>query len=457
LSQQLNPIGQRLPALAYNDLAPIVKDDPDPELRIGAIVAAVFFVGFLGWAAFAPMDSAAYAPGKVTVAGHRQTVQHREGGVVGALFVKEGQHVVKDQVLVQLAGADVQAQERSLAAAVIGLKAQRARLLAEQLGGPIVWPPEFAIVTGPDLDEVQRAMRIQQNQFQARASTLGTQGGVLGQRNAQLQEQIGGYEKQIASLDEQSRLLTEEVAGMRTLNEKGYAPMTKVRELERALAQLQGQKAALTANIASSRERIGETRLQNVELTKSRQEDIAKEVRDVDFQLNDAMPKLQAAQDMLARTQIRAPATGTVVGLTVFTVGGVIAPGQKVLDVVPDKAPMVLEAQVSPNDADDLSIGQATQIRFSGLHERDLPRLSGKLTKMSADSFQDEKSGASYFVAEVQVPDAEVDHIRQLRGAEFALKPGMPVQVLVPLKKRTALQYILEPLTDTMWRAFREH
>jgi HlyD family secretion protein len=457
LSNQLSPIGQRLPALAYNDVVPTLKDDPAPELRIGVIVALVFFVGFLGWAAFAPMDSAAYAPGRVTVAGHRQTVQHREGGVVGAISVREGQHVTKDEVLVQLAGADVQAQERSLAAAVIGLKAQRARLLAEQLGGPIVWPADFATLTGPDLEEAQRAMRVQENQFRARSSTLSTQGGVLGQRNAQLQEQIGGYQKQIASIDEQSRLLTEEVAGMRTLNERGFAPMTKVRELERALAQLQGQKAALTANIAASRERMGETRLQGVELNKTQQEEIAKEIRDVEFQLNDATPKLQAARDMLARTQIRAPATGTVVGLTVFTVGGVIAPGQKVLDVVPDKAPLVLEAQVSPNDADDLQIGQSTDVRFIGIHERDLPRLSGQLSKLSADSFTDEKTGASYFMAEVTVPIDQVDQIRAVRGKDFNLRPGMPVQVLVPLKKRTALQYIMQPLTEAMWRSFREH
>jgi HlyD family secretion protein len=457
LSHNLSPIGQRLPAVAYSDIMPKLKDDPTPEMRIGIIVAALFFVGFLGWAAFAPMDSAAYASGRVTVAGHRQTVQHREGGVVGAIFVKEGQHVTKDQVLVQLAGADVQAQERSLAAAVIGLKAQRARLLAEQLGGPIVWPPEFAAMTGPDLEEAQRAMKIQQNQFHARASNLSTQGGVLGQRNLQLEEQITGYQKQIDSLDKQMSLLNDELAGMRTLNERGYAPMTQVRALERSLEQLKGQKASLAANIASSRERIGETKLQNVELSKTQQEEIAKEVRDVDFQLNDAMPKLQAAQDMLARTQIRAPATGSVVGLTVYTVGGVIAPGQKVLDVVPDKAPLVLEAQVSPNDADDLQVGQVTQVRFTGIHERDLPRLTGKLSKLSADSFTDEKSGASYFMAEVTVPIDQVDAIRAVRSPDFNLKPGMPVQVLVPLKKRTALQYILEPLTSAMWRSFREH
>ncbi|HET9161199.1 MAG TPA: biotin/lipoyl-binding protein, partial [Caulobacteraceae bacterium] len=175
MSQTIASIAPRLPALALPESAPEAPDDPTPELRFGAIVAGVFFIGFLGWAAFAPMDQAAYAQGKVTVAGHRQTVQHREGGVVSAVMVKEGQQVQKDQVLIQLAGADVQAQERSLAATVIGLKAQRARLIAEQLGGAISWPAEFAGMTGPNQEEVQRAERVQIAQFNAHHSTLGAQ------------------------------------------------------------------------------------------------------------------------------------------------------------------------------------------------------------------------------------------------------------------------------------------
>lgn len=445
-----------LPARLQANL-PALNDDPRHELRLGLIVALVFFVGLLGWAAFAPMDSAAYAPGRVTVAGHRQTVQHREGGVIGAINVKEGQHVTKGQVLVQLAGADVQAQERALAAQVIGLEAQRARLLAEQAGQPIAWPAEFAALTGPDRVEAERAMRVQQSQYGARAATLSTQGGVLSQRTAQLNEQIGGLQRQIQSIDEQSRLLQDELAGIRQLNARGFAPTTQVRALERQLAQLGGQRASLVSSIAQSRERIGETRLQNVELSKSQQEQIAQELRDVEFALNDAMPKWEAAKDELARTEVRAPATGTVVGLSVFTVGGVISPGQKLLDIVPDKAPLVLEANVSPNDADDLSVGRQVEVKFTGLHERDLPRLNGVMTKLSADSFTDEKTGASYYVAEVTVPLSELDEIRKIRGQDFNLKPGMPVQVLAPLKKRTALQYLLEPLTDAMWRSFREH
>jgi HlyD family secretion protein len=435
---------------------PEQSDGAEVEQRWGAMVALIFFGGFLGWAALAPMDQGAYAPAKVVVAGRHQTVQHREGGVVAALFVKDGQQVAKDQVLIQLNGGEVEAQQRSLAMAVIGLKAQRARLLAEQLGGSIQWPAEFAALTGVDKAEAERAMRVQTGQFEARAATLSTQGGVFGQRKAQLEEEILGIQRQIASLDEQTRLIGEELAGIRLLYERGFAPITQVRALERQQAQLQGQRAAAAAQIASSRERIGETRLQNVEVDKAQQESIAKEIRDVEFQLNELTPKLQAAEEQLGRIQIRAPATGTVVGLTVHTVGGVIAPGQKILDVVPYRAPLVLEAMVSPNDADDLKVGQTSEVRFTGVQERGLPRLSGTITGISADSFTDETTRASYFTAEVTVPLSEVEKIRAQRPG-FELKPGMPAQILAPLRKRTALQYLFEPLTDALWKSFREH
>ncbi|HKX21637.1 MAG TPA: HlyD family efflux transporter periplasmic adaptor subunit [Rhizorhapis sp.] len=177
----------------------------------------------------------------------------------------------------------------------------------------------------------------------------------------------------------------------------------------------------------------------------------------MEYALAELLPKYNAAKDQLERTRIRAPATGTVVGLNVFTVGGVIAPGQRLMDVVPDKAMLVIEAKVSPNDADDLVIGQKAEIRFAGLHERELPILAGQVTRLSADSFQDERTGESYYTAEVTVPPAELKIIQDVRGRNFALRSGMPVQVLVPLKKRTALQYAFEPLTQSLWRSFRQH
>ncbi len=421
-----------------------MDDDPGREVRIGGIIAAIFF--------------AAYASGQVSVAGHRQSVQHKEGGIVSALHVKEGQMVRTGDVLVELAGGEAAAQQESLASQVMGLKAQRARLQAEQLGAPtITWPPEFAALTGVERDDAERAMRVQQLQFSARAGALSAQKGVLRQKTVELTQQAEGYRRQIEAADAQQKLLADELAGTKSLAEKGYAPLTRVRALERAQAELGGQRGQYAATVAQTGEQAGEARLQMLQLDRQHAEDISGQLRDIDFQINTLAPKLEAARDELARTQIRSPATGTVVGLSVFTVGGVIQPGQKLLDVVPAKAPLVVEAQVSPNDADDLHVGQKVEVKITAIRERGLRILMGSLTKLSADSSTEEKTGARYFAAEVTVPLAELDKLQEAKGPGFSLRPGLPVQVLVPLRKRTALQYLFEPLVDSFWRAFREH
>lgn len=438
--------------------AAALDDTPQREIRTGLIIAGVFFVLFLGWAAFARMDAAAYAYGRVTVSGQRQTVQHRDGGVVGEILVKEGQRVQRGQVLLRLAAAEVQAQERALAAQAIGLLAQRARLRAEQLGmATIPMPAEFASLVPEDRAEAEAAMKMQQLQHRARQSLLSTQQGILGQQRAQAGEQGEGYRHQLQAINEQERIISEQLASMRTVAEKGFVSRNRIRDLERAQADLIGQRGRLQAAIAGSGESVGESRLRIVETERSYQEKIASDLRDAEFSLGDLMPKWRAARDQVARTEVRAPATGTVVGLSVFTEGGVIQAGQKLMDIVPDRTPLVLEARVAPNDIDDLRLGQIATVRFSGLHERDLPSLEGKLTRVSADSFVDEKTGESFFTAEVAVPPEDVGIIQQRRGQDFALKPGMPVEILVPLRKRTALQYLFDPLTEALWRSFREH
>lgn len=435
-----------------------LRDDPGPEIRMGAAIAAAFFIGFLGWAAVARMDAAAFAVGQVTVAGHRQSVQHREGGVVQRLLVQEGQQVRKGQVLVELAGGDVQARARALSAQVWGLKALRARLMAEQLGlARIAWPAEFAAATGDDRVDADQAMQVQQEQFAARASLLATQKQVLRQRGVQLGEQAEGYRRQTEASVQQEASIAQELEGLRTLQAKGFAPLNRIRELERRQAEIRGQRGQYAATVAQSREQIGETQLQVLEADRTQREKVAAELKDTEFALNDLMPKLSAAQEELARIQLRAPTDGTVVGLSVFTVGGIVEPGQKLMDVVPTQAKMIISARVSPNDADDLEPGQTTQVKFTGLHERNLPTLTGKLLRLSADAFNDERTGASYFTADVEVPQDQVALIQKTRGGDFALRSGMPVQVLIPLRKRTALQYAFEPLAGAMWRAFREH
>jgi HlyD family secretion protein len=433
------------------------QDDGRREIWVGCAIVAAFFVLFLGWAALARLDSAAMGQGEVSVEGHRQSVQHKEGGIISALNVKEGQKVREGDVLIEMAGADVKAQEAALAAQVYGLKAQQARLRAEQFGAAkITWPAEFATLKGDDLAEAQNAMKVQQTQFQTRAAALVAQKNVLHQKAAELQQQVVGYNRQIEASDEQNRLIGDELKGIKELAAQGFASQNRVRALERNQAELSGQRGQYAAGVAQAQEQAGETQLQALQLDKQHADDVATQLRDAEFQLNDAEPKLRAAQDALAREQVRSPSTGTVVGLSVFTVGGVVPPGQKLMDIVPDNAGLVIEARIAPNDADDIRVGQEAEVKFPSLHDRSLPVLKGTVTKLSADSFVDEKSGQRYFQMEATVPAATLDRLKLAENGQFQLKPGLPAQVLVPRKKRTALQYLTQPLTDAIWRSFRE-
>jgi HlyD family type I secretion membrane fusion protein len=446
-----------LPAQPQSVATPAAAD-PRRDIWTGAIVAALFFVLFLGWAAFVRLDAAAYAPGTLVVSGQRQSVQHRDGGVVGRIYVREGQRVERGQLLLELAAAEVRAQERALASQAIRLLAQRARLEAEQLGrGRIVPPPQFASLRPEDRAEAATALRLQQTELSARSAVLAAQRGALGQRVAQSGEQGRGYGEQAVSAQEQQRLIEEQINALRPLADKGFVSQTRMRELERARAELRGQGGQYSASVAQTRGAARESELQVLEAERSFRERTASDLRDVETSLGEILPRWTAARDQLERTAIRAPATGAVVGLSVFTPGGVIAPGQKLMDIVPERTPLVIQARISPEDADDLTVGQRALVKFSGLHERTLPNLEGRFTRLSADSFADEKSGQSYFTGEIIVPYDQIALIRQVRGRGFALRAGMPVQILIPLRKRTALDYALEPLLGSFWSSFREH
>jgi HlyD family type I secretion membrane fusion protein len=435
-----------------------LADDPGSELRIGGLIGFLFFVVFLGWAAFAPLDAGAFARAVVTVDGNRQSVQHRDGGTVSALRVREGDRVTKGQVLLEIAAGELRATERSLTSQTYGMLAARARLNAERQGrADFAPPPEFANLAPEDQIIANEAMSLERAQLNARLSALTTQQSVLTQRVSQLNQQIEGFTQQSTANRRQQALIAEETEGMQSLADRGYAPVNRVRALERTAAGLEGENGSLQANVARVRDQIGETRTQIVSLQRQQMEDVAKQLADTERLLGEAQPKLIAARDQLNRALVRAPATGQVVGLSIFTVGGVVRPGDKLMDIVPTNAALVLDAMVAPDDADDLKIGQITEVRFPAFHERNMPILKGRITKLSADSFLDEKSGQRFFRAEVTVPESEMAVIRQVRGAQTGLRAGLPAEIVIPLKKRTALQYILEPLEQRFWRSFREH
>lgn len=429
-------------------------DSPRPELMLGIGIIVVFFVGFLGWAAFAPLDAGAFAQGQVSVSGNRQAVQHRDGGVVGALMVAEGDKVRRGQVLVRLNAGELTASERGAAGQVFALLAQRSRLIAERDRLPTLpIPPEFAGLPPEDQALADEAMRLQRLQYAARGAGRSTETGVLNQRIGQLRDQMDGYERQIEANATQQRLIAEELEGLRSLAAQGYAPLTRVRALERTAAALEGEQGSLRAQVARTREQIGEARLQTLGVSTKLNEDVAEQLRQVEIQLNDLRPKMIELRDQLARAEIRSPATGQVVGLSVFTPGGVIQPGQTLMEIVPDEASQVIVAQVDPADIDNLRVGLDTEVKFPGLRERNPPIVHGRVTRISADSFTDEKTGRSHYRAEVVVPQSELE---KLGSAARSIRAGMPVQVVMLTRKRTVLAYLVEPLVQSLWRSGSE-
>lgn len=421
-------------------------DDPRRDIRIGSAVAIFFFVVLLGWAALVPLDAAVPANGVITVLGNRQSVQHPTGGVVTAIHVREGQDVRQGQLLIELSAPETLAAERSLTSDYFMLLAERNRLLAEQAGkSSFDIPAEFASVSPEDRTLVQAALRMQQGQMQARAASLSAQQSVLSQRAAQLREQQNGFVQQRKTIVEQRHILNDELAGLKEIAAKGFASMTRVRSLEQAEADLRGQEAGMTAEMARTGQGIGETRMQALSLVRDTQQQIAEDLGTTEAKLSEVLPKLVAAREQLERAKIRAPATGHVVGLTVFTVGGVVEAGQTLMDIVPDDKTLVIQAQVSPADADDVYVGQEAQLRFESVRDRNLPLIQGRVQTISADRFTDEKTGRPYFRAQIEVPPAELQRIQGVLG-RGQLRPGLPVSAMLSVRKRTALQYLLDPL-----------
>lgn len=430
-------------------------DAPRRELKAGLAVAGLFFVGLLGAAAFVPLDAGAFAEGRVAVSGSRQAVQHREGGIVTGLNVVEGQRVKQGDPLLTVSTTDTLAAERGLAGEVIALLAHRARLLAERDGrGAVAEPVEFASLDADNRAIAQDALKGQRLLFNARRNALATERGVLNQRIRQHSEQIAGFHHQMASNQKQQRLIGEELDGLKSLVSEGFVAVNRVRAVERSAAELNGTHGAYRAEVARSTEAQGEARLQIASLDKQRIEEVASQLREVQVRLDELKPRWDASREQLARSTVRAPATGRVVGLKVHTVGGVVGPGELLMEVMPQNRALVIVAQAAPNDADDIRIGMETQVRFSAIQDRTLPVLHGRVTEISADSMEDERTGQRYMRMEVVVPPAELAVLRSVR--EDGLVAGLPAEVLVPLRKRTALTYLLEPLTGSLWRAGRE-
>lgn len=429
--------------------APVHGSGLAGPLVFAALVTLGLFGGFGTWAALAPLESASVAPGSIVVESNRKAVQHLEGGVVGDLRVEEGQAVTAGQILVRLDRTIAQANLDMLKGQLISSLALEARLRAERDGLPEIAPSPVLDAFGDDArarESIAAELRI----FAARREQIESQTRILQQRNLQVDEEIKGLQQEIKSQDRQLQLLREEVATVGDLVRKGLERTPRLLALQRLEAEVEGQRAQNIGRIARGKQSIGEGEMRILDLRSQMLADAVQKLRDEQARISDLTEKLRSVEDVLKRTDIVAPATGRVVGLKLFTVGGVVPPRETLMEIVPLNDSLIVEAQMPPYDIDVVSPGQAVQLRFTALNQRTTPTLIGHVTQISADRMTDPRSGAGFYQLRATIDPA------QPGLSSLKLYPGMPVEVAVVTGQRTLLDYIAKPLTDSLRRSFRE-
>ena len=423
--------------------------------RIGVGAVLLVFGGLGTWAALAPLSSAAIGSGVVSVENYRKTVQHLEGGIVREIKVRDGDLVARDQVLLTLDDTQPKAQLELLRGQYFAALAREARLIAQRDGLPrVTFPPEL-----PDARNDPRAadaMRVQVQTFSARKQAHDGEATLYQRQIAQLRAKAAGLVSQKKSREELMKSFESERVDFEALVQQGYAERQKVREMERNVSQTDGQRAALISDLAATELQISETQVKILQLGKELQREVAKELAEAQAELSALREKLRSVQDTVERTVVRAPGAGMVLGMEVHTLGAVVRPGARLLDIVPQNEKLLIEAQLSPQDIDQVRIGQLAEVRFPSFRQRDLPRIDGRLISVSADRLVDEADGRKvpYYLARV---DISPDGVQALTNAKLVLLPGMPAEVLVNTGERTMLQYLIAPVTNIAARSFKQH
>lgn len=428
-----------------------VDTNIDIWITVGVIMIVSTFGVFGTWAALASLTSAALAPGVIAVDSNWRTLQHLEGGIVAELMVRDGDVVEEGTVLLRLDPTRSDATLSIIDSQLVLALATEARLVAERDGAEEVALPA-ELTERAQQAEVATIVAGQQLLFRARKDSMEGQTNILRQRIDQLQQEIQGLQVQQDATRQQYDLIQEELSGLRELFEQGYVPRTRILALERESEQLRGARGEDLAAIARARSQIGETELQILQLERNFREQVVTELRDVQASVFDLRERRVAAADERRRIDVVAPVTGQVINLAVHTVGGVVRPGEAILSIVPVDDRLVIDARVKPDDRERVAAGQPAQVRLSGLSQRSTPVLLGEVLTISADRLTDNQTGEAFYQARVVIPEDQLDRL----DSSVSLVAGMPADVMIETGERTALGYLLAPITDSLRTAFRD-
>lgn len=416
----------------------------------GTAVTLLLTCGVGGWAATTEISGALIAPGTIVVESNVKKVQHPTGGVIGQLFVHDGDHVKIGDLLVRLDDTVTKANLAIVTKGLTELEARKARLEAERDGLDQIHFPEALLkrMSNPDVAE---AVNGERKLFALRRAARLGQKAQLSERIDQLGQEISGFESQKAAKERETVLIQRELEGVRTLYAKNLVPITRITSLEREAARLGGERGQIVASTAQAKGKIAELQLQIIQVDQDLASDVAKEMREIDAKIGEFVERKVTGLDQLKRTDIRAPQDGTVFQSTVHTVGGVIPPGETIMVIVPDADKLLVEAHINPQDIDKIHLGQKAALRFSAFNSRTTPEILGTVSRVSADTTVDQRTGTSFYTVRITMPAKEIARLGNVR-----LVPGMPVDAFVQTGDRTVIAYLMKPLSDQIARAFKE-
>ena len=434
-----------------DDEGPRASSDTRAVARTGMLVLAVGFGGFLLWAGFAPLDEGVPTQGMVTLDTKRKTVQHLSGGLVKEVLVQEGQQVKEGQPLLRLDGAVAKANFEAVRQRYLGYRAMQSRLFAEQAGnGVINFHPDVKAAMNDPL--IQQQVSTQQQLIQARRAALAADLQGIEESMQGLKEQLGSYQNILVQRRSQLSLLTEELNNTRGMVKEGYAPRNRQLELERMVAESNASIADLTGNSMRISRQVAELGQRSLARKQEYRKEIESQLADVTREVQSDAEKFVAVTADLDRMEIKSPANGQVVGLTVQTVGAVLQPGQKLLDVVPDQQTLLLEAHIPPHLIDKVQTGLMADIRFNSFAHSPQLVVDGKVMSVSGDLLSDpQQPQYSYYLARVQVTP---EGIKTLGARQ--MQPGMPAEIVIKTGERSLLTYLLHPLTKRMAASMKE-
>ncbi|ASY79006.1 hemolysin D [Pectobacterium polaris] len=426
------------------------RRDEKRAVRLGWLLVLAGFGGFLLWALFAPLDKGVMVNGSVVISGNRKVVQHNQGGIVDKIQVKDGDRVEAGQILLTLNEVDARSASEGLDGQYLQLVAREGRLLAEQqrLSDMVMTPRLQPLAEKPEMRVITA---LQRDLLHSRQQSLKLEAEGMRSSIAGMEASLSAQRQVMSSKQKQRETLEQQLQGLRSLAAENYVPRNKMLENERLLAQLNGDIAQLAGDINRTRRDIEQQTLLIAQRQQEYDKEVNSELADVRALLSDVGSKKEKADFNLANIQMRAPVSGTVVGLKVFTEGGVIAPGQTLLEIVPDDQPLFVDARLPVELVDKVWPGLSVELQFVAFNQSTTPRVAGTVELLSADRLLDERDGSPYYSLRVQVDEAGK---RALEGLE--VKPGMPVQGFVRTGERSFVNYLFKPLMDRLHLALTE-